>query len=211
MKQIFILTFLSVSTMLGVPVEGAVPHTRLPDGEFNFECTQLRVLDVDGFGQRRESSQIFGLAVIKSNGDKSSYKEVSTQIMGGFVVGTSEDSTEISVEDLGNSQFEEISTSVSRFTPDGSASADPDETIVSKRVFEVAGQFEINLKVQVGTAPEKPGVGETLIGKTSDGAFTTVSYIREPYRREVRKLANGSEVAAAKVLQSTTSCIYRLK
>lgn len=211
MRHIFVLSILTISSMLGIQVQAGVPQTRLPDGEYNFECSELRVRDVDGIGLRRDASQTVGTASIKSNGDKSSLKEISTLSMDGIVQGTSEDSTESSVTDLGKGQFEELSSFVGRWTPAGATSADSDETVVSKRVFEVTGQFEVNLKVQVGTDPEKPGVGETLMGKTNDGAFTSLSYIREPYRREGRKLANGAEVPGAKVLQATTSCTYRQK
>lgn len=211
MKAFFILSMLIVSSMLGSQVQAGVPQTRLPDGEYTFECFHIDLQEVDGLGLKRVTYSTVGTSSIHHFGDKSSRKETSTTIMDGKVTGTSEDLTTASVTDLGGGLFEERSTQSFRWTRADATSSEQEEALVVRRVFEVAGQFEINLKIQVGTDPEKSGVGETVFSKTNDGAFNTISYIREPIRREARTFPNGGEIAGTKMLHQTASCTYRQK
>lgn len=206
MKVYLLLTFAIISAQA---VASPLPSV-LPDGRYSFECQSLVVKKDDERGLIRDVLFSQGTIVVISNGDQTITKEVSTtKGEDGKVFETSETVTQSTIKSLGNNQYEEQATSTSRWSDE--ASKIHENKVVWKRVVEVNGNFEANLKVQRNDEIERQGFGEAYTHKVMDGVYVVTDYIREGYRQEGRDLGNGSYIPGVYFYHNTSTCKYTVK
>lgn len=205
--KVFLLMVVSI---VGVQAVASPLPSVLPDGKYFFECQTLTVKKDDERGMVRDVIFTQGTSVVISSGDQTTTKEISTSKgEDGKVFGTYETVTQSTLKSLSNNQYEEQITSVTRWADE--ASKVQESKMGWRRVVEVTGNFEINLKVQRDGESEKPGVGETYTNKVMDGVYLITGYNREGYRQERRDLGNGFYILGSYIYQKASTCKYTIK
>lgn len=206
MKVYLFLVFAIFSAQAGASPLPSV----LPDGRYSLECQSLVVKKDDERGVIRNVLFSQGTIVVLSNGDQTITKEVSTtKGEDGKVFETRETVVQSTIKSIGNNQYEEQATSTSRWADEDSKVRE--NKVVWRRVIEVNGNFEANLKVQRNDEIERAGFGETYTHKVMDGVYVVTVYIREGYRQEGKDLGNGSYIPSVYFYHNTSTCKYTIK
>lgn len=201
-----------------------VPST-LPDGKYSSECQMITVEKYDPAPSGSTESSIAknadangivrlvenesGTATYITSGDLTTIKQVYS-VQGESAL-QGEDLIQKTIKAVGENQFEEVGTVTSSLTLPANKDSKSHKTSQIhnwKRTFAVQGNFEINLKSKNGDDPEIPGRSEVVVTKNSDGSYDVISYAREGFHREAKKLDGGVQTQGRFIYQASSICRY---